>query len=101
MSPRRLQWIDAFQRSTRVSCAGPDSARGTGDGPMLRVREIDHIVLRVTDLVAMLRFYRDILGCPVDREQIDLGLTQLRAGRSLIDLVTVDGALGRAGGAAP
>ena len=69
--------------------------------PMLRIREIDHIVLRVTDLDAMLHFYRDILGCPIDRELRDLGLTQLRAGRSLIDLVTVDGSLGRAGGAAP
>ena len=68
---------------------------------MLRIREIDHIVLRVTDLATMLHFYRDVLGCPIDRDQPDLGLTQLRAGRSLIDLVTVDGALGRAGGTAP
>jgi catechol 2,3-dioxygenase-like lactoylglutathione lyase family enzyme len=68
---------------------------------MLRVREIDHIVLRVTDLAAMLHFYRDVLGCPLDRDQGDIGLTQLRAGRSLIDLVTVDSPLGRAGGAPP
>ena len=31
----------------------------------------------------------------------EIGLIQLRAGRSLIDLVPVDGKLGRAGGAAP
>jgi catechol 2,3-dioxygenase-like lactoylglutathione lyase family enzyme len=68
---------------------------------MFRIREIDHIVLRVTDLAAMLHFYCDVLGCPIDRQQRDIGLTQLRAGRSLIDLVTVDGELGRAGGAAP
>src|SRR5262245_18700018 len=68
---------------------------------MLRIREIDHIVLRVSDLAAMLRFYCDVLGCRIDREQRELGLTQLRAGRSLIDLVTVEGELGRAGGAAP
>ena len=68
---------------------------------MLRIREIDHIVLRVVDRAAMLRFYCDVLGCQIEREQRELGLTQLRAGRSLIDLVTVDGALGRAGGAAP
>jgi catechol 2,3-dioxygenase-like lactoylglutathione lyase family enzyme len=30
-----------------------------------------------------------------------MGLIQLRAGRSLIDLVPIDGELGRAGGAAP
>ena len=68
---------------------------------MIRVREIDHVVLRVSDAAAMLAFYRDALGCPVERRQDDIGLIQLRAGRSLIDLVPVDGALGRAGGAAP
>jgi len=31
----------------------------------------------------------------------DYGLVQLRAGAALIDLVTIDGPLGRAGGAAP
>jgi catechol 2,3-dioxygenase-like lactoylglutathione lyase family enzyme len=66
------------------------------------VRGIDHIVLRVRALAPALAFYRDVLGCPVEREQPELGLTQLRAGRSLIDLVTCDGPLGRAPpGAAP
>lgn len=37
----------------------------------------------------------------VERRRNDLGLVQLRAGRSMIDLVQVDGKLGRAGGAAP
>ena len=68
---------------------------------MIQIREIDHVVLRVTNLEAMLGFYCDILGCKVERCQEDLGLTQLRSGRSLIDLVTVDGALGRAGGSPP
>jgi glyoxylase I family protein len=58
------------------------------------VREIDHIVLRVRDLARSLAFYCEILGCTVEREQPDFGLTQLRAGRSLIDLVTLDGPLG-------
>jgi catechol 2,3-dioxygenase-like lactoylglutathione lyase family enzyme len=49
----------------------------------------------------MLRFYCDVLGCSVEREQEELGLTQLRAGRSLIDLVILDSTLGREGGAAP
>ncbi len=35
------------------------------------------------------------------RSDADIGLVQLRAGRCLLDLVPVDGALGRAGGAAP
>src|SRR6266498_2341411 len=34
-------------------------------------------------------------------DHLVLGLTQIRAGRSLIDLVTIDGKLGRMGGAAP
>ncbi|HEX7124433.1 MAG TPA: VOC family protein [Thermodesulfobacteriota bacterium] len=68
---------------------------------MIRIREIDHLVLRVRDLDRMLAFYRDILGCTVERRQDEIGLVQLRAGRSLIDLVPVDGVLGRRGGAPP
>ena len=58
------------------------------------VQGIDHIVLRVLELPRALRFYRDVLGCAIERQQPELGLTQLRAGRSLIDLVTIDGPLG-------
>jgi catechol 2,3-dioxygenase-like lactoylglutathione lyase family enzyme len=68
---------------------------------VIRIREIDHVVLRVADLDAMLGFYCGALGCTVERRQDELGLVQLRAGRSLIDLVTVTGRLGLAGGAAP
>jgi RimJ/RimL family protein N-acetyltransferase/catechol 2,3-dioxygenase-like lactoylglutathione lyase family enzyme len=68
---------------------------------MIRIRDIDHLVLRIVDLPAMLRFYCEVLGCTVERRQDSIGLVQLRAGRSLIDLVPLSGALGRAGGAAP
>jgi catechol 2,3-dioxygenase-like lactoylglutathione lyase family enzyme len=68
---------------------------------MIHIREIDHLVLRVVDLDSMLRFYCDALGCTVERRQDRIGLVQLRAGRSLVDLVPIDGELGRAGGAAP
>ena len=68
---------------------------------MFTIRDIDHLVLRVVDLERMLRFYCDGLGCALERRQEAIGLIQLRAGRSLIDLVPVDGQLGRAGGAAP
>jgi len=68
---------------------------------VIRVREIDHVVLRVVDLDRALAFYCDVLGCAVEKRQDDIGLVQLRAGRSLIDLVPVDGPLGRSGGAAP
>lgn len=68
---------------------------------MIHIREIDHLVLRVADLAQMRRFYCDVLGCTVERDRQDLGLVQLRAGRSLVDLVPVDGPLGKPGGAAP
>lgn len=65
------------------------------------VRRIDHVVLRVRDVAAMQAFYCEVLGCREERRQGEIGLLQLRAGDSLIDLVAVDGKLGRAGGAAP
>ncbi|KQZ77599.1 lactoylglutathione lyase [Rhodanobacter sp. Root561] len=68
---------------------------------MIRIADIDHVVLRVTDSDAMQRFYCDVLGCREERRQDEIGLVQLRAGRSLIDLVAIDGKLGRHGGAAP
>lgn len=67
---------------------------------MIPIREIDHLVLRVLDLQRMLYFYCEVLGCSIERRQDEIGLVQLRAGRSLIDLIPVDGKLGRMGGAA-
>jgi len=67
----------------------------------IRIRDIDHVVLRVVDLEKMLSFYCGVLGCSVDRRQEEIGLIQLRAGSSLIDLVPISGKLGSAGGAAP
>ena len=69
---------------------------------MFEIAGIDHIVLRTTKLRAMLEFYNGILGCKVERETSPkTGLTQLRAGNALIDLVVVDSDLGRLGGGAP
>lgn len=65
------------------------------------IEEIDHVVLRVGDVDRAIAFYRDVLGCTVEKIQEAIGLYQLRAGRALIDLVPVDGKLGSAGGAAP
>jgi catechol 2,3-dioxygenase-like lactoylglutathione lyase family enzyme len=68
---------------------------------VIRIREIDHVVLRVRDLERSLAFYRDVLGCAVELARPTIGLWQLRAGRSMIDLVPVDGKLGSAGGTPP
>ena len=67
----------------------------------VRIREIDHVVLRVRDLDRTLHFYCEVLGCNVERRKDDIGLVQIRAGRSLLDLVPLGGELGRAGGTAP
>jgi glyoxylase I family protein len=69
---------------------------------MIRVRRIDHLVLRTDQPETMIRFYSRVLGCKVERSlPTDTGLFQLRAGQSLIDLVAVNSKLGRAGGPAP
>ncbi len=67
----------------------------------LILARIDHIVLRVIQLEPMLQFYCKVLGCRIERRQDAIGLVQLRAGASMLDLVPVDGKLGRQGGAPP
>jgi glyoxylase I family protein len=68
---------------------------------MFRIRDIDHVVLRVVDLERMIDFYSGVLNCTVEWRRPDLGLVHLRAGNAMIDLVPVDGKLGRLGGAPP
>lgn len=53
----------------------------------ITIRGIDHVVLRVSDLARAVRFYCDVLGCVEERRVQHLGLVQLRAGRSLVDLI--------------
>ena len=67
----------------------------------IAITGFDHIVLRVRDKAAMLTFYEGVLGLAVDRDRPELGLTHIRAGAQMIDLVTLDGPLGRIGGAGP
>ena len=73
----------------------PDPPQPT---PPFSVQRIDHVVLRVKDARASLRFYCEALGCVVERKRDDLGLIHLRAGASMIDLVTLNGTLGKRGG---
>jgi len=67
----------------------------------IRIEALDHVVLRITDLERSRRFYCDVLGCVEERAIEQLGLYQLRAGASLIDLVDVESPLGRVGGPPP
>ena len=64
-------------------------------------RDIDHVVFRVVDLEKVAAFWREVLGATFEKHQEEIGLYQLRVGDSLVDLVPVDGKLGRMGGAAP
>ena len=69
--------------------------------PQFVLKALDHVVLRVEDVDRSVAFYRDVLGCSVEKVRDDIGLIQLRAGDCIIDLVDVGGSLGRLGGSAP
>ena len=66
----------------------------------IRPLGLDHVVLRVADVGRSCAWYAAVLGCTVERVLPSLGLTQLRLGASLIDLVDVKSRAGRQGGAA-
>lgn len=72
----------------------------TAPAPAFVVQRLDHVVLRVRDLDIAEAFYREVLGCEVVRRREDLGLRHVRAGASMIDLVSIDGKLGKRGGIA-
>jgi glyoxylase I family protein len=54
------------------------------------VERIDHVVLRVRDLPAMVRFYEQALGFHVERTLDRIKLVQMRAGASMLDLVAAE-----------
>lgn len=68
---------------------------------MFQILRLDHLVLRARDPARLIAFYTQTLGCSIEREVASLGLTQLRAGDSLIDIVAAAGELGRANGGQP
>jgi catechol 2,3-dioxygenase-like lactoylglutathione lyase family enzyme len=67
----------------------------------IAVQGIDHIVLRIRDKARACAFYEKVLGGVIEWDRPELGLTHVRIGADLIDLVTLDGTLGRIGGAGP
>ena len=68
---------------------------------VIQPKGLDHVVIRVSNMERSIAFYRDVLGCPVERRLDEVGLVQLRAGKSLVDLVDIGSPLGRAGGGEP
>ena len=52
-----------------------------------RVAELDHVVLRCVNQQRALEFYTGILGLTEERRIEKIGLIQLRAGQSMLDLV--------------
>jgi glyoxylase I family protein len=56
----------------------------------IKIAEIDHVVFRCRDQPKMLAFYTDIIGLSEERRIDQIGLIQLRAGQSMIDLVPAE-----------
>src|SRR3546814_20805320 len=54
------------------------------------IRNLDHVVVCVSDLERALKFYTEVLGCREERRVERIGLVQLRAGASMIDLQRVN-----------
>lgn len=65
-----------------------------------QVLRIDHLVFRVADLDRSISFYEQVLGCQVVKQRLDLGLVHVRAGTSMVDLISINGRLGSRGDAA-
>jgi len=66
---------------------------------MIKLRGIDHLVLRVVDVEKMIDFYTRVVGCKLEWRRPALGLAHLRIGpTTLLDLVDVASEAGRKGG---
>jgi catechol 2,3-dioxygenase-like lactoylglutathione lyase family enzyme len=66
----------------------PDDFKTAADTrSALRVKGLDHVVLRVADMDRAIAFYEQVLGLHIERRLPEIGLVQLRAGSAMIDLV--------------
>ena len=61
---------------------------------MIRIRAIDHVVLRVRDIERMRAFYCDVLGAQHVAYRPEFGMSHLRVGSAMIDLVKGEGPTG-------
>jgi glyoxylase I family protein len=93
--------VTLLTRNSLYTGSSPEPQKTGRRAMTFQILDIDHVVIRTADLDVMTRFYRDVLGCTLEREQLDIGLIQLRAGRSLIDLLQVGGKIDRPESGAP
>jgi catechol 2,3-dioxygenase-like lactoylglutathione lyase family enzyme len=56
----------------------------------MRVTDLDHVVLRCRAIDQTLEFYQRVLGLTEERRLDSIGLIQLRAGRSMLDLIPME-----------
>jgi glyoxylase I family protein len=57
--------------------------------PPFALEGLDHVVLLVGDMTTAETFYREVIGCTVERALPQHGMLQLRAAAALIDLVDI------------
>ena len=56
----------------------------------IQIRKIDHLVLRVRDINAMRAFYCDVLGAEHIAYRPEFGMSHLRVGDCMLDLVVAE-----------
>lgn len=61
------------------------------------LKTIDHVVIRAVNAAKLSAFYAEAIGCALVWDRPELGLTHLRAGNAMIDIVSIDGPLGAEG----
>ena len=86
---------------TRLQFEVTDVSGDLMAAPPFSIAGIDHIVLRAREPDRLVAFYREVLGCSLEREQPEIGLVQLRAGHSLIDVVPEVALAGAGPGSGP
>jgi len=66
-----------------------------------KIHGIDHVVLCALNAYNLVAFYRDVVGCQIIWDRPDIGLTHLQAGNAIIDIISIDGPLGKEGVSQP
>ena len=69
--------------------------------PPFSLQTIDHVVIRAVNAAELAAFYVEAVGCTLAWDRPELGLTHLKAGNAMIDIVSNDGPLGTKGVSLP